>query len=86
MPGSLKHLENRVAGIERVIVPRSEIEDLLFADIQIYGRAAIDEEIQKLGFNNVCERLRLILASEEDAPILQDTFEIIREFLQEVKQ
>ncbi len=48
MPGSLKHLENRVAGIERVIVPRSEIEDLLFADIQIYGRAAIDEEIQKL--------------------------------------
>ncbi len=86
MPRSLKHLENRVAGIERVIVPKSEIEDLLFADIQIYGRAAIDEEIQKLGFDNVCERLRLMLASEEDAPILQDTFEIIREFLQEVKQ
>jgi len=86
MPGSLKHLKNRVAGIERVIVPRSEIEDLLFADIQIYGGAAIDEEIQKLGFDNVCERLRLILASEEDAPILQDTLEIIREFLQEVKQ
>lgn len=83
MPGRLSGVKNRVLAVERSIMPKTEIEDLLFADVQIYGIEAIKKEVSIYGIENVIERLNEILSSEEDTPILHETLEIIRGFLRE---
>lgn len=83
MPGRLSGVKNRVLAVERSIMPKTEIEDLLFADVQIYGIEAIKKEVGIYGIENVIERLNEILSSEEDTPILHETLEIIRGFLRE---
>lgn len=83
MPGRLSGLNNRVSAVERSIMPISEIEDLLFSEVQIYGIEAIEKEVNIYGIDNVLERLSAILSSEEDTPILHETLEIIRGFLRE---